>query len=240
VAAERLARAQSRLEEIARIISARYRDDLAPAIARVWDDSVASILGDLREWLRRVAREARWMPLEFERAFGLVDRGARDAHSETKPVQLAGGLQLRGSIDLVERDAAGALRATDYKSGRQRAQPGVVIGGGAVLQPVLYALALEQLFPGARVEEGQLYYCTHAGDFAEIPVRLDTMARDAEKLLAGTVGGSLRDGFFPAAPRAGECARCDYLEICGEGEEARVGKKPQDRLFALHTLRGTP
>ncbi len=237
---EKLAHALSRLAPIADEIAARFRDELVPAIARVWDDCVASIKSDLREWLRRVSLEPGWVPVEFERSFGLADRGARDAHSQTLAVHLAGGLQLRGSIDLVERRADGKLRAVDYKSGKQRAQPGLVIGGGAQLQPVLYALALEQLFPDARVDAGTLFYCTHAGEYAEVSVPLDEVARAAQKLLARTVGEALRDGFFPAAPRAGECARCDYLEICGAGEEARIAKKPQERLLPLHTLRGSP
>ena len=240
VSRRRLEHALVRLDAVASAVAGRYHDDLAPAIARVWEDCVASIQSDLREWLRRVSREAIWSPFEFERAFGLTDRGARDANSRTAPVQLGGGLQLRGSIDLVERDASGNLRATDYKSGRRRAEEGVVIKGGEVLQPMLYALALEQLFPNTNVIEGQLYYCTHTGEYAQIPVPLDLVTRESELLLAKTVGGALRDGFFPAAPRAGECQRCDYLEVCGEGEEQRVMKKPQDRLVQLHALRGAP
>jgi ATP-dependent helicase/nuclease subunit B len=236
----RLDHALGRLDAVASAVAGRYRDDLAPAIARVWEDCVASIQSDLREWLRRVSQEPRWSPFEFERAFGLTDRGARDAHSQTAPVLLGGGLQLRGSIDLVERDASGNLRATDYKSGRRRAEEGVVIKGGEVLQPMLYALALEQLFPDTKVVEGTLYYCTHTGEYAQIPVPLDRVTRESELLLAKTLGGALRDGFFPAAPRAGECQRCDYADVCGEGEEQRVLKKPQERLLPLHTLRGAP
>ncbi len=99
---------------------------------------------------------------------------------------------------------------------------------------------MEKLFPQARVAEGQLYYCTHAGEYAQVPVPLDQVSREAELLLAKTLGDALRDGFFPAAPKKGACDRCDYREVCGDGEEARVGRKSQDRLLPLHTLRGTP
>jgi hypothetical protein len=38
-----------------------------------------------------------------------------------------------------------ALRATDHKTGKTRPKAGVVVGGGTVLQPLLYALAAEEL-----------------------------------------------------------------------------------------------
>ena len=236
----RLERALEQLRGFGALEAAKWRDLLAPAIERVWLDCVSSILGDLSEWLRRVSLDAEWIPEEFERSFGLTDAHARDARSQREPAQLEGGLQLRGSIDLVERSRSGVLRATDYKSGRRRAEPGIVIDGGKTLQPVLYALALEQLFPGAKIEGGQLYYCTHTGEYARIPVPLDEHARGAERLLAKTVGEALRDGFFPAAPRKDECKWCDYVEICGDGEEARAAGKSQERLVQLNDLRGSP
>ena len=77
----------------------------------------------------------------------MPDRLQRDVQSVAKAVEVASGLQLRGSIDLVEKSADGALRATDYKSGKQRMKEPAVVDGGKSLQPVLYALALEKLFP---------------------------------------------------------------------------------------------
>ena len=190
--------------------------------------------------MRRVSEEPRWAPHRFELAFGLPDRGARDPHSRPAPVELPGGLRLRGSIDLVERAPDGALRATDHKTGRMRAEPGAVIGGGAVLQPALYALALEQIEPGARVEGGRLWYCTHAGGWAEVPVPLDARTREAAELLARTVGDALAEGFLPAAPREKECAFCDFRDVCGDGEEQRAARKPPEALAALNRLRSQP
>ena len=55
------------------------------------------------------------------------------------------GFVLRGSVDLIERRRDGrALRVTDHKTGKNRAKPGLMIGGGTVLQPVLYSLAVER------------------------------------------------------------------------------------------------
>src|SRR5690606_37655213 len=136
-----------RLDEVLERVTAKYHDDLAPAIERVWLDSVATVRADLREWLRRLAEEPDYSPWRFELAFGLFSRLGRDPKSQKDPVPLDCGIQLRGAIDLVEKSKRGTVRATDHKTGKVRAEPGAVIGGGETLQPVLYALALEKLIP---------------------------------------------------------------------------------------------
>ena len=192
---------------------------------------------DLREWLRRVQEDQGWTPWRFELSFGLPEVSQRDPHSSKDPVALDEGIRLRGAIDLVERSPDGALRATDHKTGRAWAEPGTVIGGGATLQPALYALALEKLFPGARVEGGRLYYCTHAGDYASVPVALDAQARGSVQTLAQTLSDAIARGFLPAAPREGACARCDYRVVCGPWEEQRARRKPAADLQRLAAVR---
>ena len=58
---------------------------------------------------------------------------------------MPGGFQLRGAIDLIEEHRqTKVLRVTDHKTGRKPDRiEKVIIGGGAVLQPVLYAMAIE-------------------------------------------------------------------------------------------------
>ncbi len=238
----RLPEARARLEATLARTAARYRDELQPAIDRVWDDGIAGIKADLLEWLRRQGDERRWVPWRFELAFGLAGaRGAeRDPTSRPEAVPLPTGIALRGSIDLVERDAGGALRATDYKTGVARAFPGTVIGGGRTLQPVLYALALEQLFPGQPVAGGRLSYCTSKGGFTDVDIPLDDEARAAAGELTRTLEHHLAEAFLPAAPEEGACEYCDYLAVCGTGEELRVRRKPADKLVRLRKLRESP
>ncbi|HTW87346.1 MAG TPA: PD-(D/E)XK nuclease family protein, partial [Candidatus Binataceae bacterium] len=214
-----------------------HHDRLAPAIDRVWRDGIDSIGADLREWLRRMveSREA-WMPERFELAFGLVDRAQADPASRDEPVEVAGGLKLRGSIDLVERRAGGGLRVTDHKTGRVRAERGVAVGGGKVLQPILYALAAEQLLD-APVEAGRLYYCTAAGGYEERVVALDEAARSAIGEVLATIGRALDEGFIPALPDVDECRYCDYRPVCGPYEEQRAARKPVARSADLRRLR---
>jgi CRISPR/Cas system-associated exonuclease Cas4 (RecB family) len=190
--------------------------------------------------LRRSIDETAWVPAHFELSFGLIERRARDPKSVDEAVALDCGIRLRGSIDLVERRADGSLRATDYKTGKARATDGTVIGGGEILQPVLYALTLEKLFPGERVDSGRLYYSTTTGDFQEVVVALDDEARGAAAEVASTIGRALEEGFFPAAPVARGCEYCDYRPVCGPYEEQRIQPKRQDRIAPLLQLRKRP
>jgi len=235
---ENLDSARSRLDTVLARTAERYRDELAPAIERVWKDGIDSVLADLREWLRRASEDGSWSPRRFELSFGLRERKSRDPSSQESAVELDCGIRLRGSIDLVEEDASGALRATDYKTGRAQISGGhAVVNGGRTLQPVLYALALEKLFPGASIEAGRLYYCTSAGGFEAVPIPLDDQARRSADTVAKVIGKALSEGFLPAAPEAGACEYCEYRAVCGPYEELRTGRKSPERLHDLRALR---
>ena len=96
--------------------SADYEDELAPAIPKVWEDGINAIRADLREWLRRgVDQDEGWIPHLFELSFGLADREREDEDpaSVDEPVEILDKLKLRGSIDLVEKQSDGRLRATE-------------------------------------------------------------------------------------------------------------------------------
>ncbi len=235
---ERLAQARSIATEVVRELDVRYAERLAPAIERVWRDAIEEIDADLAEWLARMAEHANVLPIAFELAFGLDRSEGSDAASVPEPVSLAEGLILRGAIDLVE-ERSGALVATDHKTGAANASP-ALIAGGRVLQPVLYARVLEELFRERRVLGGRLYYCTSRGRFEERFVPLNDAAREAVRLVAKTLAHHVDDAFFPAAPTEHECARCDYRAVCGPAEERRVRRKQKNRLGPLTLLRKQP
>jgi RecB family exonuclease len=236
-----LADARARLDHVLDRVARRYHEQLAPAIERIWQDGIEAIRADLREWLRRVSEDASgFSPAGFELAFGLPRAENRDPASVPQPVPLDCGLQLRGSIDLVEQRPDGELRATDHKTGRERVRGNAVVAGGESLQPVLYALALEKLFPGRRVAGGRLFYCTAAGGFAEHDVPLDARARASAQIVAHVIGGALAEPFLPAAPAPRACQWCDYQVVCGPYEELRTARKPRERLEPLARLRSLP
>ncbi len=218
-----------------------YRERLAPAIERVWEDGIASISADLSEWLRRLAEQrGPWQPYRFELSFGLRDRAQADPSSREEPVEIAEGLKLRGSIDLVERDCeSGRIRITDHKTGKPRATTKLVVGGGRVLQPLLYSLAAEKLL-AEPVYSGRLYYCTLTGGFEEREVELNEITRQAAAIAIKTIGQALESGFLPAAPDDRECRWCDYRLLCGPYEQRRAARKPLSALKPLKALRVMP
>ena len=230
------------LQETVDRVAAASEERLAPAIPRVWMDGITGIRADLREWLRRSSEGAHgWVPDRFELSFGLADRDRpnADEKSAAQPARVLDDLLLRGSIDLVERRADGALRVTDHKTGKARVPAGAVVWGGAALQPMLYGLAAEVVLK-APVESGRLYYCTADGDFTERAIPLDEDNRDLTRRAIGIIGRALEEGFLPAAPTRDACRWCDYRTVCGPNEESRTARKPKDRLSDLIQLREMP
>ena len=147
-----------------------------------------------------------YIPLYFEMSFGLpgAARGAQaDPHSVPDAVDLDCGIQLRGSIDLVEHHPSGFVRVTDHKTGKADGKADQLVDGGKTLQPLLYALAAEKLFgKKGKVECGRLYFCTSAGGFAEHIVPLQEPARRAADE-AATIWEAIGRPFLPAAPDKG-------------------------------------
>jgi ATP-dependent helicase/nuclease subunit B len=240
-----LDRARNILDEVVEELASRYYSDLAPAIDRVWIDGIAAIRAELREWLRRTSEDdSGYAPWRFELSFGLgdVNRTRRaDPHSVPGAVDLDCGIQLRGSMDLVERHPSGHLRVTDHKTGKSEGKDGQIVAGGMSLQPALYALAAEKIFGReSKVDCGRLFFCTSVGGFSERIVKLDAQTRDAVAEVAQIIGQALDQPFLPAAPAERQCRWCDYRSVCGPYEELRTRRKPKEMIAPLLTLRGIP
>jgi ATP-dependent helicase/nuclease subunit B len=245
VTKQNLEPARKLLDEVIDQVSRQFYADLAPAIDRVWDDGIDAIGADLREWLRRASEEdSGYVSWRFELSFGLGDgqkRRQADAHSSPKAVNLDCGIQLRGSIDLVERRPSGHLRITDHKTGKANGGEEQIIAGGTSLQPALYALVAEKLFRGElEVDRGRLYFCTSAGGYAEVVVPLDRYTRNSVAQLATIIGEALEKPFLPAAPAEQQCTWCDYKPVCGPYEELRTRRKAREPLASLLKLREMP
>jgi ATP-dependent helicase/nuclease subunit B len=217
--------------------AAAYRDELAPAIPRVWEDAISDIGADLVRWLQ-VTRESGWQPVRFEHEFGRRDSGA--TAEQAGPIVLPFGLPLQGVIDAIEQKGH-LLRATDYKTGMPP-ETNVVVGGGRHLQPTLYSLVLEQLqlFPESQVTSGNAFYCTTKGQFSRNEVALEEPARAAAAAVHQTIASAFQEGFFPAAPADKACDFCDFRKICGPYERQRVERKDPAKLEPLLRLRALP
>ena len=239
------------LDRVIAEVAAEFEDNLAPAIDRVWRDEIGDIGRDLRVWVRRMAAadHTGWVPSYFEFAFGLKEQhdAARDPASVPEPALIDGRFKLRGSVDLIETRGlpteasakVGELRITDHKTGKNRTTWKTVIGGGAILQPVLYGLAIEQAL-GTPVQSGRLFYCTSAGGFVDHEIPLNETNRRMGLEALEIVDRAIELGFLPAAPAERACTWCDFLPVCGPDEPRRVANKAPEKLGDLEALRERP
>lgn len=224
-------------------MAGEYREKLAPAIERVWQTGVEDLRTDLRGWLQYVAaNDAGWEPLHFEFAFGLPLSAERDPASVATEAILEEGVHLRGSIDLVEREAAsGVLRVTDHKTGKRPDTIPLYVGGGKLLQPLLYGLAAQGLL-GRGVSTGRLFYATQRGAYEVVTIQIHEKSRQILARLLANIDASIANGFLPPAPQKGACDRCDYRTVCGPYEEQRYEEtknRRDERLETLIEIRGT-
>jgi ATP-dependent helicase/nuclease subunit B len=236
VTAATLAAAVEAMNEVLDRVAKEYAEELSPAIDRVWRDEIEDLRRDLGIWVQKLADEGDWLPALFEFSFGLSDEG-RDPRSLPDPVIVDGRFILRGSVDLVERHRQfDVLRITDHKTGKNRTKPELIVGGGTVLQPVLYSMAIEQGL-GRKVIEGRLFYCTTAGGFVDHKITINDYTRGQGLQVLTIVDRAVEQGFLPAAPADGACTWCDFRAVCGPHEEERIARKAVDRLADLHALR---
>jgi ATP-dependent helicase/DNAse subunit B len=223
-------------------MEAKYREELAPAIPRVWKTEIEDLRNDLRAWARHWWSErAEWQPIHSELAFGLSELSGRDPHSVTQHVELAGNIRVRGSIDLIEKHRRrNSLRITDHKTGKAPQQEPACVGGGAVLQPALYGLVAEAML-GVAVETGRLFFCTQRGGFRTVDIPLNGPTRMRIGRVLGLIDDAIGKGFLPPAPAREACTLCDYRAVCGPYEEMRSQRKePRDVLEPLYEIRRMP
>lgn len=220
-----------------------WAETLVPAIPRVFDREIEALRKDLYGWVQAVtARDKEWEPIHAELSFGEGSRrrGEADPDSNTSAVKILQKYSVRGRIDLVEKHRVfGYLRATDYKTGKLPDPEPTWIGGGAYLQPMVYALAAEQLL-GASASAGSLFYCTSRTAYKR--VEIDVTAESREKLgeALQIIEDAIEQGFLPAAPKTGACTFCDFRAACGSNEEERTQRKDQTPLDSLERLRIIP
>jgi ATP-dependent helicase/nuclease subunit B len=234
------AAAEAALERALDRLQSERAARLDPNHSRLLELELRSLRLDLQGFLKDQQSSGEWAPRASELRFG-----------EDRTLKVA-GLPLTGAIDLVEQATHQGerplLRATDFKTGKQnksldhtKPAPRAITAGAHVLQPLLYALALEQLFPEAHVRAGRLYYCTRQEHYESHVVELNERTRETATLLAAYVTDMLNEGFLPAVPEPDACARCEYQVICGPHEAERVQKKQGDRrLRSLDLLRRLP
>jgi len=231
-----LAAAADVLNAVLDRVAGEYAETLAPAIERVWRDEVDELRRDLGIWVQKLADDQSWRPAYFEFSFGLNDEG-RDPRSLPDPILVDGRFVLRGSVDLIEHRAdLDLLRITDHKTGKNRSNPDLVVGGGGTLQPVLYSLAIEEGLE-KKVFSGRLFYATTVGGFVEHEIPINDYTRGQGLQVLEIIDRAVEAGFLPAAPSERACTWCDFRPVCGPREEERTRRKSRERLADLEALR---
>lgn len=211
------------LREESRKVADEYADLLCPLVPRIFQDEVRQLTHEMEEWLRATYDE-RWQARYAELAFQLSDDLERDPASQPQPAELGRGFRLRGSIDRVEVHAEGQLRVVDLKTGRSKIPLSYRLARGEALQPVLYALAVQN-FLGAPVVESRLDFMTLRGNFSTS--RLSEIG-EAQELLYRALEGlrkAMELGHLPAHPKLDGCRFCDYQSVCGPQAAARARLK---------------
>jgi ATP-dependent helicase/nuclease subunit B len=224
------------------------KEELDPPIDRVWADEMESVYADLKGILHKMAADSpSWQAHRAEWGFGLSEPEGADPRSSAEPAILFDRYLVRGQIDLVERDpSTDRLRITDLKTGaddidqrwgRERPQtpadgvgikPFFVIGGGEMLQPVLYSLAFEAI-ARQEVAQARLFYASTKAGFSEHLVPIHEEARRRGREVLEIVDRAVEKAFFAPLPRVGACEHCSYRAVCGPDAEARAKQKDHQR-----------
>ena len=187
-----------------------------PRFRALWDREKRRFHATLVEWLRREAASAgRSKPAHFEVSFGLPVPSADDGEPHDPlplEVDLGDGrvLRVQGKIDRIDRREDGGLVLRDYKTGKAPRDEGGLFRGGKQLQVPFYILAVEKLFPGARVVDAFLDY-VDAG--RQVAVDPETVRSDGFRRMLRELVNLVRDGVFVQEPAV--CEWCDYRAVCG-------------------------
>lgn len=208
------------LNAIADGVVARWREEVPPPSAPIFESERRDILETLRVFLAaETAREEKGEPFAFE------------LEIVRQPIALDDGraFPLRGFIDRVDRLSADTYRILDYKTGSAAAYENLVeFGRGRNIQHALYAVALEAMLAGRpgggrpRVTRSGYFFPSRRGEGLEIVVK--DFDRGRLRRLLGDLLALLTKGYFIAGPEA-KCGYCDYGPVCGAEAPQRSGRK---------------
>lgn len=213
----------------------------------LWRADRAEIVDDLMAWLERERASDRNELVGTEVSFGRTVGAPRPPGTEDPLVIDVAGRTLRfaGSIDRLERDAAGDFRVIDYKtgSGWGLPKPGC-LNGGQSLQLPLYVLAGAMVL-GVDASRGRAAYhvVSRRGNFKQIDFSADDLAGrrdDFDAALTRIVEG-ITAGDFHHEPKDDTCRYCDYNDLCDVGRaRIRARKADDDHLQSFDAMRKIP
>lgn len=204
--------AATTLASITESVIARWREVEPPPSESVYDAEVRELRAAVRAFLQmeREALEggdiARWTATEYE--FGVAGKTV---------YELTDGrtVQLHGRVDRIDICADGTLSIVDYKTGKPskyRPDPKKgTLNGGRLLQPALYAAAVETAMRRT-VSRFAYHFPTDRGGNAIVRYEGDALT-DARAIVSDLVD-HIRGGRFLPTTDVDDCRYCDQAPIC--------------------------
>lgn len=195
----------------------------------------------VRELERIHALDAGTTPLAAELSFG---DGVHDPVTLTLPNGRT--ISFRGQADRVDRDDAGGLVVTDYKTGGSDGYKVIEtdpVDRGRKLQLPLYALAARQRFPdeGTPVPLRSRYWIiSEKGGFKEFPIEVNRKVLDRFGEVLGVIVDGITAGNFPARPGKPDwkgpenCRWCDMGPLCQQDRERQWERNKNDPALAAY------
>ena len=184
--------------------------------ALLWRLDQAAIRRDLRMFH---AEEGDLVPLAAEFGFGMDDDAAPPV-----AVALADGkvMRFRGHADRVDRNSAGELVVSDYKTGRQTGLSRLTadpLVGGRRLQLPLYAMAARSAFGGGTVH-ARYWMVSAERATACYHLELTDAVESHFRQVVGQIAVGVEAGLFPGIPGPprdncfDSCMWCDFDRVC--------------------------
>ncbi len=246
------------LEAVADAELDAMRKKVPPRSALAFSRRREDVLFACRTFLiSEAARTAEAEPVAFEVAFGISDDEHPIEFPDPVEIALGGGrsFRLRGSIDRVDRDAAGRFLVWDYKTGAAMyTHEELGIAAGRQIQPALYALAWQALEPRRRtsvaaasppptIASSGYFFPGRRGLGERFAI---AYSEEETRQTLDTLFDLLAAGAFPHSPdKDSDCFVCrDLSRFCPDREEAgRRSKAKLERsataaLAAWRNLRG--
>jgi ATP-dependent helicase/nuclease subunit B len=187
-----------------------------PRFRALWDREKRRFHATLGDWLRREAWSAdKSTPAHFEVGFGLpMDPAGGGEPHDPRPLEVDLGdgrtLRVQGKIDRIDRREDGGLVLRDYKTGKAPRDEGGLFRGGKQLQVPFYILAVEKLFPDARVVDAFLDYVDGG---RQVAVDVGTVRSEGFRKMLRELVDLVGRGVFVQEPSV--CDWCDYTAVCG-------------------------
>ncbi|NBC16371.1 MAG: PD-(D/E)XK nuclease family protein, partial [Bacteroidetes bacterium] len=200
------------------------------------------LLADARVFLRAEARSPRdARPRFFELSFGFPPWKQTHDYDRTGwyrlPLTEDCTFLFRGKIDRVDALTDGGLVLWDYKTGSSRSfSPSDPLGGGATMQWLLYACALDDLHGGPVRAAGYFFTSVREAGRRLAFEPHDAHRQDAADLVR-RLAALARSGTFPINPDGG-LWRYGYARLCPDpgARKAQIKAKtyPKDRPAPPH------